>query len=420
MTFCYPANFLLFQAVTKGIVCVIFTGMNSFLKHLLIILVLLSAYSLKAQNFVADSSFEHNKYIPLILSSIGANNSWSAPTMGTTDLFCECSKKDKAKSESQVPNNPMGIQKANSGKCYAGFYLFSHHDYREFLITQLTAPLTGGVKYDVTFYLSLADYSRATIEQIGVCLLKGSVTYTSSGYITGLKPNYIKINEEVGTDTVEWHKVSLEYKARGGEQYLLIGSFEEGYVGTTGVKVPKGVRTRINQRTERDAYYYIDDVSIRRQPAVYVAYFDTIVKPKIDTIRPTVFNSPTIDSSGNAISPEISLDKPLILNNVLFETGEAKLLPSSFTELDSVAVYLNTKSLLKIEISGHTDNTGNETINQTLSEKRAQAVADYLVSKKIEPTRITYKGFGSQKPITTNDTEAGRKLNRRVEFILSR
>ncbi|MBP7809136.1 MAG: OmpA family protein [Bacteroidia bacterium] len=395
--------------------------MNYFLKHLLSGVFILSfLQSAKSQNFVADSSFEHNKYIPLILSSIGANNSWSAPTMGTTDLFCECSKKDKAKSESQVPNNPMGIQKANSGKCYAGFYLFSHHDYREFLITQLTAPLTGGVKYDVTFYLSLADYSRATIEQIGVCLLKGSVTYTSSGYITGLKPNYIKINEEVGTDTVEWHKVSLEYMARGGEQYLLIGGFDEGYIGATNVKAPKSVHTRINQRTDRDAYYYIDDVSLRKQPPVYVAYFDTIVKQKIDTIKPTVFNSPTIDSAGNANPHEISLDKPLILNNVLFETGEAKLLPSSFAELDSVAVYLNNKSLLKIEISGHTDNKGSETINQTLSEKRAQAVADYLVSKKIEPTRITFKGFGSQKPITTNDTEAGRKLNRRVEFMLFR
>lgn len=381
-------------------------------KYLIIAtIILFSAQVTRAQNFVADSSFEHNKYIPIILSSIGANNSWSAPTMGTTDLFCECSKKDKAKSESQVPNNPMGIQKANSGKCYAGFYLFSHHDYHEYLITQLMSPLTGGVKYDLTFYLSLADYSRATIEQIGVCFLKGSVTYTSSGYITGLKPIHIKINEEVGTDTVEWHKISLEYKAKGGEQYLLIGSFDEGYIGATNVKAPKSVHTRINQRTDRDAYYYIDDVSLRRQPAVYVAYFDTIVKPKIDTLRPTVFNTPTIDSSGNKIHPEILLDKPLILNNVLFETGEAKLLPSSFAELDSVSVYLNSKPTLKIEITGHTDNKGSETINQTLSEKRAQAVADYLITKRIEPTRITYKGYGSQKPITTNETEEGRKLD---------
>jgi OOP family OmpA-OmpF porin len=411
---------LLFQTVTKEKALVIDPEMYKLPKHLMLFAFVMSFQLAKTQNFIADSSFEHNKYIPVILSSIGANNSWTAPTMGTTDLFCECGKKQKESSESQVPNNPMGIQKANSGKCYAGFYLFSHHDYREFLLTQLTSPLTGGVKYDLTFYLSLADYSRATIEQIGVCFLKGSVTYTSSGYITGLKPIYLKINEEVGTDTVEWHKISLEYKAKGGEQHLLIGSFDEGYIGSTGVKVPKGVRTRINQRTERDAYYYIDDVSLRKQPPVYVAYFDTIVKPKIDTIRPSVFNAPTIDSSGNKISPEISLDKPLILNNVLFETGEAKLLPSSFAELDSVASYLKSKSLLKIEIAGHTDNKGNESINQSLSEKRAQAVGDYLIVKGIEPSRITFKGFGSQKPITTNDTEEGRKLNRRVEFMLSR
>lgn len=378
-----------------------------------IVLILVSLQMAMAQNFVPDSSFEHNKYIPVILSSIGANNSWSAPTMGTTDLFCECGKKDKEISEAQVPNNPMGVQKANSGKCYAGFYLFSHHDYREFLLTQLMSPLTGGVKYDLTFYLSLADYSRATIEQIGVCFLKGSVTYTSSGYITGLKPIHIKINEEVGADTVEWHKITLEYKAKGGEQFLLIGSFDEGKIEATNVKAPKNSHTRINQRTDRDAYYYIDDVSIRMQPPVYVAKFDTIVVAKVDTIKPTVFNStkPPLEEV---------LDKPLILNNVLFETGEAVLLPQSYPELDSVIVYLNNKSLLKIEISGHTDSKGNETVNLTLSEKRAKAVADYLVSKRIEPTRITSKGYGSQKPIATNETEEGRKLNRRVEFMLSR
>lgn len=409
---------MLFQPVTKVNSCVIVTGMYK--RLIFFVFAVQSLQVVRAQNFVADSSFEHNKFIPTLLSSLGANNSWSAPTMGTTDLFCECGKKQKEISEAKVPNNPMGVQKANSGKCYAGFYLFSHHDYREFLLTQLMSPLTGGVKYDLTFYLSLADYSRATIEQIGVCFLKGSVTYTSSGYITGLKPNYIKINEEVGTDTVEWHKITLEYKARGGEQYLLIGSFEEGKIEATNVKAPKNSHTRINQRTDRDAYYYIDDVSLRRQPPVYVAYFDTIVKPKIDTIKPTVMSNPTIDSSGNALSMENAFEKPLVLNNVLFETGEAKLLPTSFTELDSVAVYLKNKSLLKIEIAGHTDNKGSETVNQTLSEKRAQAVADYLVSKGIEPTRITYKGYGSQRPVTTNDTEEGRKLNRRVEFMLSR
>jgi outer membrane protein OmpA-like peptidoglycan-associated protein len=276
--------------------------------------------------------------------------------------------------------------------------------------------MTGGVKYDLTFYLSLADYSRATIEQIGVCFLKGSVTYTGSGYITGLKPIHIKINEEVGTDTVEWHKISLEYKAKGGEKFLLIGSFDEGRIEATNVKVPKGVRTRINQRSDRDAYYYIDDVGLRKQPPVYVAYFDTIVKPKIDTLKPTVVTRPTIDTSGDSLVMEAALEKSLVLKNVLFETGKAVLLPQSYPELDLLAEHLKDNPALKVEISGHTDNVGNETVNEKLSELRAKAVCDYLIAKSIDPGRMTHKGLGSSMPISPNDTEEGRKQNRRVEF----
>src|SRR5437868_14489440 len=93
------------------------------LRLTLISLLGVSFYFTNAQNFVADSSFERNSSIPVALSSLGLNGSWSSPTLGTTDLFCECGKKQAEISESNVPNNPMGIQKANSGKCYGGFYL---------------------------------------------------------------------------------------------------------------------------------------------------------------------------------------------------------------------------------------------------------------------------------------------------------
>jgi OOP family OmpA-OmpF porin len=383
-------------------------------------LMLVAFHSLKSQNFVPDSSFERNSSIPIALSSLGLNGSWSAPTLGTTDLFCECGKKQQEISESNVPNNPMGVQKPNSGKCYGGFYLFSHHDYHEYMITQLMSPLTGGVKYDLTFYLSLADYSRATIEQIGVCFLKGKVSTTNSGYITGLKPIHIKIKEEIGVDTVEWHKIYLEYKAKGGEQFLLIGAFDEGLIEATNVKAPKKVHTRINQQTDRDAYYYIDDVSLRRQPPVYTAYFDTIVKPKIDTLKPTVVTHPTIDTSGNSLALESALEKSLVLKNVLFETGKAILLPQSFPELDMLSQHLKDNPSLKVEITGHTDNVGNEATNTKLSEQRAKAVCDYLISKSIDPGRMTHKGFGSSMPIAPNDSEEGRKQNRRVEFKFSK
>jgi outer membrane protein OmpA-like peptidoglycan-associated protein len=380
---------------------------------LVCVFLLLSLQSFLAQNFIADSSFEYNSAIPTLLSSIGMNGSWSTPTRATTDLFCTCHKKLEEISECNVPTNSMGTQKANSGKCYAGIYAFSHHDYREYLLTQLTSPLSGGVKYELSFYISLADWSRATVDQIGVCFLKGKVTYTNTGVITGFKPVYAKLSEEVGNDTVSWHQITIEYKAKGGEQYLLLGSFEVNELQPTYVKAPKHVHTRLNQRTDVDAYYYIDDVCLREVAPVYVAKWDTIVKPKVDTLNVSV--------AVELAKPQYEvLEEPIILKNVLFETNAAVLLPSSYGELDLTAEHLKKNNTLKIQVNGYTDNTGDETKNVSLSERRAKAVAEYLITKEIDASRITFKGHGSKNPIAFNNTEEGRKQNRRVELVFSK
>jgi outer membrane protein OmpA-like peptidoglycan-associated protein len=376
-------------------------------------LVIFSIHFSAAQNFVADSSFEHNSGIPTLLSSIGMNTSWSAPTRGTTDLFCECGKKQQEISEAQVPHNPMGTQRANRGKCYAGIFAFSHGDYREYLLTQLTSPLSAGIKYELNMWISLSDYSRAAIDKLGACFLGSKIKIDNSDVITGLQPVYLKIDDVVRTDTVYWHQLTVEYKAQGGEQYLLIGSFDVKELELTEVRPPKGVRTRINQKTERDAYYYIDDISLREYIPPFVAKIDTVVVPKTDTIKAMV-------SAPVEKYEEPMLDQPVILKNVLFETSEALLMPSSYSELDATAAHLIRNPELKIEVSGHTDNKGGDEQNRKLSELRARAVADYLIAKKVDPVRITYKGYGSEKPISSNDTEDGRKQNRRVELLFSK
>jgi outer membrane protein OmpA-like peptidoglycan-associated protein len=77
---------------------------------------------------------------------------------------------------------------------------------------------------------------------------------------------------------------------------------------------------------------------------------------------------------------------------------------------------LNKNPKLTIEISGHTDNQGSKTYNQNLSQNRSKSVYDYLVNKGISASRLTYKGYGDTMPISENNTEEGRALNRRTEF----
>ncbi|MCW3084411.1 MAG: hypothetical protein JWP12_1777 [Bacteroidetes bacterium] len=116
--------------------------------------------------------------------------------------------------------------------------------------------------------------------------------------------------------------------------------------------------------------------------------------------------------------PAKLLAAPVILENVLFESNKTILLKESGTALDKLVELLQKNKSMTIEIRGHTDNTGDEKTNQKLSEARAKKVVDYLVSKKIEKERLSYKGFGSTQPVASNDNEEGKKKNRRVEFLV--
>lgn len=103
---------------------------------------------------------------------------------------------------------------------------------------------------------------------------------------------------------------------------------------------------------------------------------------------------------------------------ILFQPDNAILDSSSFETLDYIARLLNEYDDLKIEIAGHTDPTGEEKLNEELSQARAQAVKNYLITKSVNAERMSPIGFGSSLPIADNSTPEGRMTNRRVEFKL--
>ena len=107
-----------------------------------------------------------------------------------------------------------------------------------------------------------------------------------------------------------------------------------------------------------------------------------------------------------------------VLKNIFFEVDKFDLKEKSITEIEKIVQFLVENPSIQVEISGHTDNTGNDSYNQQLSEKRAKSVYSYLLSKGILQQRLTSKGYGASHPITSNDTEQGRQQNRRIEFTV--
>jgi len=108
--------------------------------------------------------------------------------------------------------------------------------------------------------------------------------------------------------------------------------------------------------------------------------------------------------------------KKLILKNIFFDFDKADLLPESIAELKNLVNIMNDLPMLRIRIGGHTDNFGSDDYNEVLSQRRAQAVVDYLIKAGIDPSRFEAKGYGEKVPIDTNDTTEGRARNRRTEF----
>lgn len=125
-----------------------------------------------------------------------------------------------------------------------------------------------------------------------------------------------------------------------------------------------------------------------------------------------------IFAGGKKLYDAIAEKGRVATQGIFFATGSAELAPESTPTLKEIGQMLKDHADLSLTIEGHTDNTGNAAANQTLSEKRAQAVKDYLVATyQIDPSRLQAKGFGASKPAASNDTPEGRQQNRRVELV---
>ena len=107
------------------------------------------------------------------------------------------------------------------------------------------------------------------------------------------------------------------------------------------------------------------------------------------------------------------------MSDVLFDTGKYTLKPGAREKLAKVSGILLAYPGLKVAIEGHTDSVGSDEFNQRLSEQRAYSVRDYLVQQSVAAAGVTAGGFGESRPVTTNDTSAGRQQNRRVELVVS-
>ncbi len=346
---------------------------------LLCIFILCITINTSAQNLVSNSSFEIARKIPEGKdNSINRAIDWMAPKYASDYYYKGTGR------HSGVPKNIFGRQQPHSGNAYAGICTRTH--FLEYVETKLTSTLIKDKEYLVEFYISRAERSLGAVKEFGVLFTPKTIYGITDRGIAAI-PQVDFINSRGYRNKRKWTKLSAVYKAKGNESVLIIGHFNYK---------PNDDKRRIL------CHYYIDDVSV------------TPIETKNDSTEIVK----TEDTMPKLFSPK--LGETVALKNIFFSTNKSELLPQSFLELDLLVTYLIEAPETSIKINGHTDNTGNELLNKTLSEGRAKAVADYLTLNGIEKSRINYFGYGSSKPIASNKSDEGKQLNRRVEFIINK
>jgi hypothetical protein len=220
-----------------------------------------------------------------------------------------------------------------------------------------------------------------------------------------------------GRVEIESTRVGSE-KQRVGNKSTLVGS-EKQYVG--------------NKSTRVGTFATVEIFDYLRKKPFFLSHSDsktgefTLILPDsgeygLNVRKPGyVFYSSKIDKTKDTLYvllSKIERGKSVVLENIFFAFDSFELDPKSDNEIDRLVSFLKDNPSVAIEIVGHTDNIGSEKRNRVLSENRALSVKKALVAKGIDPSRLVAKGLGMSAPVTSNATEEGRQLNRRVECVV--
>ena len=365
------------------------------LKYCLLFLVVISLQTVAQKNLVPNGGFEAHK------SKKSKAISNAAPWKGvfTVDYYLTNLNVDTSR-----------FKGPHSGEACVGLQF--QLDYKEFLYVKLLEKLKKNTTYHFICYVRLFSKCPNSLKHLGVVFsknpmnLKEKVDSSNSLYLydpKGLNNHY------------DWLKIDGDFTARGGERYITLGNF----VQKTKRDMYRINRRQLIQTTKHMAYYFVDDVSL-------IEKIDSVPPPPppVELAATPVHDEVLVSAA--PIEPQLDTNKQvpalkegdkIALNSIYFESGKVELKDDSYPELDSIAHVLEKNPNLVLQVNGHTDATGNEEVNQKLSEARAKAVFDYLLERGIS-NDMDYKGYGSTVPIAVNDTEEGRKKNRRVEIVV--
>ncbi len=353
--------------------------------------------------------------------------------------------------------NMSTAHKALKGRYVNGICMYNNEP-NEYLHVKLLEPLAAGQIYhlELSAILMLAKCFKAEEQRfIGVHFGDKRLNTHLPGDL-GLKP---QVNLELPPgNRFQWFQMADTFRAMGGEQYMTLGYFPGTQLLESMVKAQDAffeeldrnaeAREKANERTDMAYLYMPPDEQKKylkeqkkKKKKVSESNFNHYRKPEDRKSDLDPFQSglqaffsvryyfdefcltPFQDGSPVECNPtvareEIAEGRTINLRNVFFDLDKANLLDESVIQLKALKKLLEDNPAMRIEIRGYTDSQGDDQYNLTLSRQRAAAVVEWLVNQGISAGRLQSAGFGEADPVETNETEAGRALNRRVTFYI--
>lgn len=397
----------------------------------------------EAKNLIVNGEMELTIDCPHTQGAFNVLESWDSPSKGTPDYFNDCVGVENH--SIGVPYNYMGAQHGHSGSGYAGLYMYYNknsvaNNYREYIRASLSEPMKAGVAYCVRLFVSIAENSIYSVDDIQATFSSDKYTFASDGPVITNPTRGVNFRDTLHLDDPKvWVQLCNYYVAQGGETYLYIGNMrsDDETLKNPGPRYMK-------DSDEKSAYYYIDDVSVTRLQVGEICHctqvdYDDIPQLVTDA-EPSPVRENIIDPISVPTKPQVVVDeedektpakpepvaepepaKPteFSMSGELFVANGSQFAAEAQDELERIVSAVQGVQGVKVIISGHTSDQGNEDELKALSRARAKNVAFYLIDKGIDPSRVFYFGYGSRKPIADNSTPEGRKLNERVEVKIT-
>jgi outer membrane protein OmpA-like peptidoglycan-associated protein len=368
-------------------------------------------------NLVPNGSFEATTGKVKKPGAIDEVTGWTSPTGAKADVFVPNKEKDVNEQKIiSTKKNMYGKENAKEGSNYVGIVAYSYSEAkvaRTYVMVKLDAPLKKGVRYCVTFNVSLAEASKYACNQLGA-------NFSNKPFATEAKSSIIDVahvqqrDNKIINMTYNWEKICGVYEAKGGEKYLTIGNFiKNENVKTETNKKPKDMDVDVIAA----AYYFLDDVS--------VVMMDAGAECSCAGDEPKNEFSTTVYQKSIITNSKMTPAQVINAQQTFFAFGKANFSPEGKTMLDLIAQKMTENPTMKLEIQGHSDamedSVGVEKTQYSgMAEKRAEAVITYLKGKGIDPARLVGVAKDSAIPndeiSESDDNDLKMAKNRRVTF----